>query len=204
MSRISAEKRIVSFIQGHGRGWVFTPSSLASLDDSGSIRMALTRLTRQGTIRRIARGLYDYPALDPKLGILSPRADDIARALAGRDAVRLQPAGANAANILGLTEQVPVRIVYLTDGRSREVLVGRMQIVLKKTTPRQMATAGRISGTVIQALRWLGQRNVGDTTIARLRKRLSGTERKQLLKDLRYAPTWVAKAMRRMSQPESA
>lgn len=204
MSRISSEKRIVSFIQGHGRGWVFTPSSLASLDDSGSIRMALTRLTRQGTIRRIARGLYDYPALDPKLGILSPRADDIARALAGRDAVRIQPAGANAANILGLTEQVPVRIVYLTDGRSREVRVGRMQVVLKKTTPRQMATAGRISGTVIQALRWLGQRNLDDTTIARLRRRLSETERKQLLKDLRYAPTWVAKAMRRMSQPESA
>ncbi len=204
MSRITSEKRIVSFIHGHGRGWVFTPSSLASLDDSGSIRMALTRLTRQGTIRRIARGLYDYPALDPKLGILSPRADDIARALAGRDAVRIQPAGANAANILGLTEQVPVRIVYLTDGRSREVRVGRMQVVLKKTTPRQMATAGRISGTVIQALRWLGQRNVDDTTIARLRRRLSETERKQLLKDLRYAPTWVAKAMRRMSQPESA
>ncbi len=204
MSRISAEKRMVSFIRGHGRGWVFTPSSLAALDDSGSIRMALTRLTRQGTIRRIARGLYDYPALDPKLGMMSPSADDIARALAGRDAVRLQPAGANAANILGLTEQVPVRIVYLTDGRSREVRVGRMQVVLKKTTPRQMATAGRISGTVIQALRWLGQRNVDDTTIARLRRRLSETERKQLLKDLRYAPTWVAKAMRRMSERESA
>lgn len=204
MSRLSAEKRVASFIRGHGRGWVFTPSSLTSLDDSGSIRMALTRLTRQGTIRRIARGLYDYPALDPKLGILSPRADDIARALAGRDAVRIQPAGANAANILGLTEQVPVRIVYLTDGRSREVRVGRMQVVLKKTTPRQMATAGRISGTVIQALRWLGQRNVDDTTIARLRKRLSENERKQLLKDLRYAPTWVAKAMRRLAEQEGA
>jgi len=125
--------------------------------------------------------------------------DDIARALAGRDASRLQPSGAHAANVLGLSDQVPVRAVYLTDGRSRTVQIGKRTVVLKKTTPRNMATAGRISGTVIQALRWLGLRHVDDQLIAKLRRRLSESDRKQLLADTRFAPAWIAGVMRRLA-----
>mgnify|MGYP001815140294 CR=1 FL=1 len=95
-------------------------------------------------IRQLARGLYDYPKIDPQLGSLQPSTDDIASALAGRDATRLQPSGAYAANLLGLSTQVPMKVVYLTDGRSRTVQVGKRQIILKHTTPRNMATAGKI------------------------------------------------------------
>ncbi len=190
-------------VEGHGPGWVFTPSHLVDLGSRTAVDLALLRLVRSAEIRRVARGLYDYPDRHPKLGLLSPSADGVARALAGRDAVRLQPTGANAANVLGLSDQVPVRIVYFTDGPSRKVQVGRQQIVLKRTTPRQMATAGTISGTVIQALRWLGRSNVSAATVATLRRQLSEGDRRQLLKDIRYAPSWVGDVLRQIAGPKS-
>lgn len=194
------EDKVIAKIYGRGRGWAFTPKEFASLGDARSVGMALTRLTRKGTIRRLARGLYDYPREDPSLGLLPPSTDDIAKALKGRDDSRLQPSGAHAANLLGLSNQVPVRAVYLTDATSRKVQVGKRQIVLKHTTTRNMATAGRISGTVIQALRWLGERHVNDDTVAILRRQLSEHDKKQLAKDLRYAPAWIAEFMKRVTQ----
>lgn len=154
------------------------------------------RHAKSGTIRKLARGLYDYPRLDQRFGETAASTEDIAKALKGRDNVRLQLSGANAANQLGISDQVPMRTVFLTDGPSRNVQIGRRQIVLKQTTPRQMATAGRTSGTVIQALRWLGQHNVDERIVATLRRNLSDADKQQLLKDLRHAPAWVAGVMR--------
>jgi len=122
----------------------------------------------------------------------------IPKALAGRDAVRLQSSGAYAANLLGLSTQIPMKIVYLTDGRSRTVQIGKKHIILKRTTPRNMATAGRISGLVILALRHLGRQHVDDEVITRLDRRLVADDIKQLLKDVRFAPAWIADIMRRL------
>jgi hypothetical protein len=113
-------------------------------------------------IRQLARGLYVYPRTDRELGLLAPSSDEIAEALAGRDALRLLASGAYAANLLGLSTQVPLGIVFLTDGSSRKVQVGKRQFILKQTSPRNMATAGRISGMVIQALRHLGKEHVDE------------------------------------------
>ncbi len=130
--------------------------------------------------------------------MLTTSPDALARALEGRDAVRLQPSGAYAANLLGLSTQIPMKILYLTDGRSRTVQIGKKQIILKRTTPRNMATAGRISGLVIQALRHLGLKHVDEDVIARLDRRLDADAGKQLLKDIRFAPAWIADIMRRL------
>lgn len=178
---------------------MFTPRSLAALGDPRSIGMALTRMTRKGLIRQLARGLYDYPIDHPTLGRIPPSADAIAKALAARDATRLQPAGAYAANVLGLSEQVPTRIVFLTDGPPRRVKIGQREIVLKHTTPRNMATAGRKSGTIIQALRHIGRRNVDDKTLAIIDRNLTAEDRAQLLKDLPYAPGWIAELLRKLA-----
>lgn len=161
---------------------------------------ALLRHTNAGTIRRLARGLYDYPKKHPKLGYLEPSIDNIVKALAGRDALRLQPTGAYAANLLGLSTQVPMKVVYLTDGRSRKVQVGNRQITLKQTTPRNMATAGKVSGLVIQALRHIGQKHVDADIIAKLNKQLDESARKQLMKDIRYAPAWIAEIFRNLPE----
>ncbi|MFA4947593.1 MAG: DUF6088 family protein [Candidatus Krumholzibacteriia bacterium] len=187
----SIENRIVTRIQGKARGACFTPKAFLDLGSPEAVRIALHRLVKRGTIRRLARGLYDFPKQHPTIGFLSPSPDEIAKALSERDASRLQPSGAYAANLLGLSEQVPARIVFLTDGPARHVRIGRQEIILKNTTTRNMATAGRISGTVIQALRHIGARQIGKQHIAHLRQTMPMSDKAQLKRDRIYAPGWM-------------
>ena len=196
----TTDKAVLSRVYGHGMGWVFCPSHFSDLGSRAAVESALRRHKQAGVIRQLARGLYDYPRHHSQLGMLSPSDAAVAKALAGRDALRLQPSGAYAANLLGLSTQVPAKVVFLTDGSSRTVQIGPRQIILKRTTPRQMATAGRISGTVIQALRWVGARNVDDQLIAVLRRRLSDQDKERLLKDMRHAPAWIADIVRSIIQ----
>lgn len=186
------DAKVISLIYGHGRGWVFTPKHFLKLGKRDAIDSALRRLRAEGVIRCLARGLYDYPAQDPQLGLLTPSADAIARALVVRDAIRLQPSGAYAANRLGLSEQVSSRIVFLTDGPSRTVKIGKRTILLQRTTPRNMAMAGRKSGLIVQALRHLGQAQVDDHVLGIIRRQILDTDKPALREDLRHAPAWIA------------
>ena len=188
--------KVLKIIRGHGLGWVFSPANFRRVGSSSAVESALRRLKQEGIIRHLARGLYDYPRKDPDLGILAPSLNEIVRALEARDAVRLQSSGAYAANLLGLTNQVPMRLVFLTDGPERKLQIGKRIIHLRHTTPRNMATAGRISGTVIHALRWLGKSNVDKQIIADLTNRLDAKDKVQLIKDIHYAPAWIAEVIR--------
>jgi hypothetical protein len=199
----NTDSQILSRIYGHGRGWVFTPNQFKDLGSRDAIASALKRHKQSGLIRQLARGLYDYPKSDPELGLLQPSTDEIAKALAGRDAARLQPTGAYAANLLGLSTQAPTKVTYLTDSFSRTVQIGKRQITLKRTTPRNMATAGKVSGLVIQALRHLGQEHVDKQVIAQLARLLDGQAKSQLTKDIRYAPAWIADIIRDLAVREN-
>jgi hypothetical protein len=160
--------------------------------------VSLRRLKAVGTIRQLARGLYDYPVNDPVLGTVAPSADAIARALVARDAIRIQSSGAYAANVLGLSNQVPSPIVFLTDGPARKVKIGKREIILQHTTPRNMATAGRISGTLIQALRHLSKDRVDDNVTTIRRRHLATANPTAIRKDLLHPPAWIADLLRRL------
>ena len=156
----SIDFKVLSHVRGGGRGSVYVPRDFFDIGSREAVAQALHRLEKRGVLRRLARGVYDFPKRHPSLGLLSPAADAIAAALAGRDRTRLQPAGAYAANVLGLSEQVPAKAVFLTDGPSRTVKIGPMTIQLRRTTPRNMAAAGRLSGLVIQGFRELGKEHI--------------------------------------------
>jgi len=190
----------ISRIYGKNRGWVFTVNDFIDLGSCTAVAKALERLTRAGTIRRLARGLYDYPEKHPVLGYVAAHYERIAQAIAGRDGLRIQPSGAYAANLLGLSDQVPARIVFLTDGANRTVQVSNQQIVLKRTTPKNMATAGQVSGLVIQALRYIGRDRVNDKIVEKLKKKLTADDRRRLIRDLRYAPAWIGKIFRQLQE----
>lgn len=160
---------------------------------------ALSRLAAKGTIRRLARGLYEYPREHPELGTLAPDLEKVARSLAGKDRIRLQPAGAYATNLLGLSEQVPAKVVFLTDGHSRTVKIGRQEIQLRRTTPRNMAAAGRLTGLLMQAFRHLGKEHITLERMEHLKRTLPAKERTQLLKDLRLAPAWMHPLFRQLA-----
>lgn len=129
-----------------------------------------------------------------------PSAEAVARALAGRDQTRLQPAGAYAANALGLSEQVPAKAVFLTDGPTRTVKIGPTTIQLRRTTARNMATAGRLSGLLIQALRELGKDHLTRERREHLRRTIPDDKRRELLKDIRLAPAWMHPIFRELAE----
>jgi hypothetical protein len=187
----SVEFKLKKRIYAHGRGWVFTPKRFLSLGSRQAIDLALFRMVREGAIRRLSRGLYDFPKTHPRLGVLTPTIESIVDALRESSRIRMQPAGAYVTNLLGLSEQVPAKVIYLTDGPSRRVKVGNMEIRLKQTTPANMAAAGRLSGMIIQAFRYLGRTHVTPERIALLRKQLPAKERKALLKDIGLAAAWM-------------
>jgi hypothetical protein len=199
----SIDSRILARINGWGRGSVFVPSAFLDLGSREALDLALHRLARKGTIRRLARGVYDFPKEHPVLGLLAPSADAVARALAGRDRTRLQPAGAYAANILGLSEQVPARAVFLTDGPSRTVKIGPTTIQLRRTTPRNMEAAGRLSGLLMQALRELGEEHVTPERREHLKRTIPADKRRELLKDLRLAPAWMHPIFRELAEEDA-
>ncbi len=198
------ENKVISRIYGKKKGWVFTPINFIDLGSRFAVAKALERLANRGTIHRLARGLYNYPKKHPVLGELSANYEQIGKALAGKDSLRIQPSGAYAANLLGLTEQVPAKIIFLSDGANRTVNVGNQQIILKRTTPKNMATAGRLSGLVIQALRYLGKYHVDVQIIEKLRRRLKPEDKQQLIRDMRYAPAWIGEIFRKLKKEENS
>jgi hypothetical protein len=194
------DNRLKSRIYGSRRGSAFTPTAFLDLGGRAAVDKALSRLAAKGTIRRLARGLYEYPRTHPELGMLSPDIDKVAKALAGKDRIRLQPAGAYATNLLGLSEQVPAKVVFLTDGPSRIVKIGRQEIQLRHTTTRNMATAGRLSGLLAQALRHLGKNHMNRARVQHLKRTLPLKERQGLLKDLRLVPAWMHTLFRELAE----
>jgi hypothetical protein len=199
----SIDSRILASIRGRGRGSVFVPADFLNLGSRQAVDIALHRLARKGKIRRLARGVYDFPKEHPVLGPLQPSAEAVAKALAGRDRTRLQPAGAYAANVLGLSEQVPAKAVFLTDGPSRTVRIGPTTIQLRRTTARNMAAAGRLSGLLIQALRELGKEHVTPKRRQHLKRTLPAEKRQELLKDIRLAPAWMHAIFRELAEEKT-
>jgi Family of unknown function (DUF6088) len=197
------DSKLKSRIYGHGRGSVFTPNDFLDFGGRDAVDKALSRLVTRGEVRRLARGLYEYPKEHPELGTLLPDIEKVAKALAGKDRLRLQPAGAYATNLLGLSEQVPAKAVFLTDGPSRTVKIGRQEIQLRRTTPRNMAAAGRLSGLLMQAFRHLGRQHITEQRIAHLKRTLPAKERNQLLKDLPLAPAWMHSLFRELAESET-
>lgn len=196
----SIDNQILEVINKQGPGTVFVPMEFLNLGSRQAIDIVLHRLVRKGTIRRLARGIYDFPKEHSILGKLQPSPDKIAEALVGRDCTRIQPTGAYAANILGLSEQVPAKVVFLTDGPSRTVKIGATTIQLRRTTPKNMAMAGRLSGLLVQALRELGKENITAERIEHLKRTIPLDERQDLLKDIRMAPEWMHSIFRKLAE----
>lgn len=187
----SVPEKILRRVRPGGRGRVFTPSDFLDLAESrAAVDQALSRLVKGGLLRRLARGLYDYPKLHSLLGPLSPDPDEVAKALARETGSRVQIAGARAANILGLSTQVPAQSTYLTDGPSRQVVLGKRVIDLRHASPRNLIAHGSPAGTVVQALRHLGPQRAAE--VAQVATRfLSVSDKKLLATNAGKAPAWM-------------
>ncbi|MEO6217379.1 MAG: DUF6088 family protein [Sphingomonas sp.] len=183
--------KIMKRIRGKGRGWVFTPKHFLDFGTRGAVDMAISRLAQSGAIRRIGRGLYDYPRLHDTLGVLTPDTASLADAIATQSGDRLAPSGAAAANRLGLSTQVPARASYATSGRTRVKTAGGRSFTLRHSRTPVLDNASDTANAVLQALAQLGKARVDADTIQRLAARVGDSDMKQLLQARPSMPGWM-------------
>jgi hypothetical protein len=194
-------RKIIDRIKAKGRGYAFTRKDFQGLAPTGSVGKALFRLLAEGMIRRLGRGLFDYPGVSKALGgELSPDIDQVAQAIARKFRWTIMPEGALAANQLGLSQQVPAKIVYLSDGPPKKVQAGNITIRFKHARPKEMRAENYASGLVIQALRYLGKGNVDRKVIDLLRRRLPAKEKANLLRDARYGTDWILQVAQQVAE----
>ncbi len=187
----SIESVVKNRITNHGRGWCFTAMHFSDLGSDASIRKALSQLQKQNVIRRLAQGIYDYPKIHDVLGLIPPDLNEVAKAIAEKNGVQIQPAGAYAANLVGLSVQVPGRIIFLTEGPSRRVKIGNQEIIFKKATKKIMSCAGTKEGLLIQALKNLGKDHIDQIARAQISKFLKGSNKKEVRLNMKFAPAWM-------------
>jgi hypothetical protein len=191
------EKQIIARIRAHGRGFVFTTKLFSALtDDSASVRTALTRLVQKQSIRRLAHGLYDLPNVHPSLGAIMPAMEKVIEAIKKSDAIEVQVTGAYAANLLGLSTQIPMRIELYTSGPKRKIHFGKQEILLKPTIPKNMIGAGTKAGLIFHALRQIGKDNITIEMIEQIKSQVEEKDIKHIKKQIHFAPVWIAKIMR--------
>lgn len=183
--------KILYRVRGKGRGSVHITQDFLDLGTRAAVDQALSRLVQRGRLRRLDQGIYDFPKVHPRLGALSPDPVAVAKAAARKAGGRIQVSGAQAANALGMTTQVPARMVFLTDGPSKQIQIGAQVIELRHTAPKNMAGAGKKSGAVIQALRHLGRDSVDSAMIGKLKAALSADDKADLQADAATAPDWI-------------
>lgn len=196
---ITTENKIISRIYGRGRGAAFSASDFTAGFKRGTVDWVLHELVDSGRIRRVSRGIYDYPQYSELLKQeLSPDLDQVAHAMARKFNWRILPAGDAALNLLGLSTQVPARLVYLSDGPNRKYVIGKRTLQFRKSATRDVGFRHRESGLVVQALKALGQKRIDDKVIKALRRQLNRTERQRILKDTVAATGWVYEAIKQI------
>lgn len=193
----SIENRVIEKIKKAKRGTVFFIDDFVSFGAGKTVNKILERLVDRGELIRVARGIYTRPQISKLLNIcLTPSIETIAKAIARRDRARIVPTGVYALNILGLSTQIPMNAVYLTDGAARKITIGKQTILFKKTTPKNLATIGEISSLVIQALKVLGKDIITTEEREKIVAILKKEDPIRLLHDIRLAPEWIRTIMK--------
>ena len=196
MTSKTIENQVANRIYGHGKSWAFSAKDFVRLGSRGAIDIALFRLLDKGIIRRVIRGIYDFPKYSELLGqTLSPDLDQVANALARKFGWRIQVTGPSALNLLGLSTQVPGRVVYASDGPHRVFAIGKQTLEFKHASLKEAGFKLRESSIIVQGLKSLGAERVTPEIIDTIRQWLDPRLRDRVLDDTRTATGWVYAAI---------
>jgi DNA-binding Xre family transcriptional regulator len=192
----SVQTRIENEIKSIKRGSILFPSNFDDIGNVEVVKKSLLRLENKKFLVRLAHGIYLYPKQDKLLGVLYPTIEEIAVSIAERDKARIIPTGTTALNKLGLSTQISMKIVFLTDGAPRSILVGKRTIKLKRTSPKNLAVKGKITSLIIQALKEIGKDNVTAEQLEKIKIHLEKEKQEIIEHDAKLAPVWISKIMK--------
>lgn len=191
----SVENKTIDYIKYRRKGKIYFSEDFAQIGSSESVRKSLSALVKKGFLIRLTQGIYLYPKIDAEFGILYPSVDDVSKAIAKRDKARIQPTGVFALHSLGLSTQIPVNVVYLTDGIPRKIKYGNRIIKFKKTAPKNLSMKGNVSSLVIAALKQLGKNGITQKVRQQITLALKKESPENIKHDAQLAPEWISKLM---------
>jgi len=194
---LTVEDKIINKIKKAGRGSLFFTNDFIAFGNSKAVSKALERLVDKGELKRVSRGIYTRPKISKLIGEVMPSKEEVAKAIAKRDKARIIPTGSYALNKLGLSTQVPMNAVFLTDGAARKIKLNYGMITFKRTTPKNLATIGSISGLAIQALKEIGKGKVELWEEKKIIQLLKKEDQSKLKHDIKIAPEWIRGIMRK-------
>lgn len=201
----SIEKQIISVVYGNGRGWSFSRKDFSLLADAESIDKALSRLAKKGTIRRLSRGLYDYPLYSKWLQqALGPDMDQVAHAIARKFGWNIQVSGNAALNIMGISTQVPTRYIYLSDGPSKSYQVLDQELSFKKARFTHLNLKYPQSALLVQGIEALGENGSDEASLKQMASYLHSTtafsakKKQAIAKDTQYVTSWVQRKVQKV------
>lgn len=198
------ENKVINRIYGNGRGWVFIKNDFFDLGSSAAIDQALSRMAKQGRIRRVIRGAYDYPRFSKLLDTtLEADIDKVARALARKFGWNIQVSGNTALNILGLSTQVPGSYLYLSDGKTCVYQVGRQELSFRKTKLKDIGLKSTESQLLVQAIIALDKRKLQPNEIRQIKEYFDVQARRKILRDSKYTTSWVYEEIKRIFREEA-
>jgi hypothetical protein len=192
----SLQNRVLNRIYGNGRGWVFSKTDFTDLGNEFALRKSLSRIEQKGIIRRIGRGLYDYPRTSKLLkSLVVPEFNSVAKAIAKKHGWTVHPSGATALNLLGLSTQVPAKITYLSDGPTRTVMVDGLTLHFKNTALKEIKLKPRTS-LMVQAIKSIGRNHFNPKLISEFKTAFDEVERSKILKNANGISAWVYEIVR--------
>lgn len=194
----SSKNQIQTKISKSSFGEIFFLDDFVKYGSSENIRKVLSRLEEDGIVIRLAQGIYLKPKKDPLLGVIYPTTEEIAKQIAQRDKARIAPTGIMALFLLGLTTQIPLKAVYLTDGSQREIKIGKRSIKLKKTAPRSFAIKDGLLHLIVQAFKEVGQEGVTEVFLEKITSAIHRLDSKVVDTQLRFAPVWIQKIIAKL------
>lgn len=189
----SSKNQIQTKISKASFGEIFFLDDFTKYGSSDNIRKVLSRLEQEGLVERLAQGIYLKPKKDPLLGTIYPTTEEIAKQIAQRDKARIAPTGVLALYLLGLSTQVPLKAVYLSDGSQREVKIGNRTIQFKKTVPKSFAIKDELLHLIVQAFKEVGQNKVTEDFLQKIKTAIHQLDEQVIQKQLKYAPVWIQK-----------
>ncbi len=193
---MSIEKQIQNKVAKEKNGTIFLTEDFLDFANTNALRVALHRLVKRKILYRISKGIYVKPQIGKLLNkVILPSLDEVAIAIAKRDKARIIPTGSFALYSLGLSEQIPLNIVYYTDGKVRKIKLDNGTINFKKASPKKLALRGKISKLVVLALSEIGKDNLTENEENKIQLLLQQENKEDLMHDLKLAPQWIAEIM---------
>jgi len=196
--------KVFYFISGHGRGWAFSANDLINKFTRQEIDNTLSDLVAKAKIRRVARGIYDYPKYSELLKKqLSPDIEQVARAYARKFNWDIEVSGETALNILGLSTQVVAQYTYLSNGPTKTyTLHNNTNIVFKKSSLKNIGFKYKESSLIVQALKALGKERVNEDVINTIKQKIGSKMFPKILKDTQSSTVWIYETIKEICKAD--